>query len=630
MRFTIPLSLPIVSAVLGMLASLPLVGRAEAQGPRNDIMSVKDVKRGMKGYGLTVFEGTTPEKFDVEVIGVLNNFRPRQELILVKTKHPRLEVAKVVAGMSGSPIYLNGKMIGAYAYGWTFGSEPVAGVTPIENMIADLDRPLPKAIDGWTISALPNTAKSKQKHAKNGKRQRSTVNRFSGKLANYDVSDHAKQMAKRYKKTFSSSSSAVMPVATPLLVGGMSSGAIELAKELLGPIGLEPLQAGGGGGIEPDAPKRYVDGGAIGVELISGDMSASGLGTVTRVEGDKLVAFGHPMMESGVTALPTAIGRVLWFLASDQRSFKIGMPVRPMGALLNDRQASIVVSHSAKAPTIPVKMKIKGVPGMKDTEWSFVVAHEKFMSTAFMAIALGSAVQTVANEKQDVSWTATSKLKVKKYGDISVEDFGVSIGGTPDPNEFIRSNLVRAVGGLLNNVWEPVIIESAEVEVQLRYSRDILRLRGAELLDSEVDAGEPARIRLTLVPFVGKEIQKVISVKLPAHLAGKTVSLEIGPGYLETKDQADPENVGELVSNFKNPLYPLKSVIVTYSGGDGAVAYRGHVAKNLPPGAFDAIRQTTSTVAPDSFRSETREVFPLGEFMVGSDRVDVIVRPVLR
>jgi hypothetical protein len=628
-RFT---SLLVGSLLAGLLAPLPLLSRAEAQAARSDIMSVKDVKPGMKGYGLTVFEGTKPDKFDVEVIDVLKNFRPRQELILVKTKHPRLEVAKVVAGMSGSPIYLNGKMIGAYAYGWTFGREPVAGVTPIENMIADLVRPLPKTVDGWPLQALPTTAKSKQKHAKNtnSKKVRSTANRFRGKLGNYDVTAHAKQLAKRYQKSFSTTSSAAAPVATPLLVGGMTSGAIELAKELLSPLGLEPLQAGGGAGIEPNAPTRYVDGGAVGVELISGDMSASGLGTVTRVEGDKLVAFGHPMMESGVTALPTAVGRVLWFLASDMRSFKIGMPVRPIGALVNDRQASIVVSHSAKAPTIPVKLKIKGVQGMNDTEWSFTVAHEKFMSTAFTAIALGSAIQAVANEKQDVSWTAKSKLKVKKYGDIEVEDFGVSIGGTPDPNEFIRSNLVRAIGGLLNNVWEPVIIESAEMEIQLKYSREILRLRGAELLDSEVDAGEPARIRLTLVPFVGKEIQKVISVKLPPHLAGKTVSLEIGPGYLEQKDQADPENVGELVNNFKNPLYPLKTVIVTYSGGNGAVSYRGHVAKNLPPGALDAIRQTTSTVAPDSFRSETREVFPLGEFMVGSDRVDVIVRPVLR
>src|SRR5690606_40570984 len=131
-------------------------------------------------------------------------------------------------------------------------------------------------------------------------------------------------------------------------------GAIGVAKDLLAPMGLEPLQAGGGGVTDPSAPTRYVDGGAIGVELIKGDMSAMGLGTVTRVEGDKLVAFGHPMMETGVTALPTAVGRVVWFLASDMRSFKIGMAVLQVGGLVHDRMSLIVVSHSGLAPVIPV------------------------------------------------------------------------------------------------------------------------------------------------------------------------------------------------------------------------------------------------------------------------------------
>jgi hypothetical protein len=410
----------------------------------------------------------------------------------------------------------------------------------------------------------------------------------------------------------------------------MSAGAISFAKGLLEPMGLEPLQAGGSGKPSPSAPSRYVDGGAIGVELITGDMSAMGLGTVTRVEGDKLVAFGHPMMESGVTALPTSIGKVLWFLASDMRSFKIGYGVRPVGALVNDRQASIVVSHSAKAPTIPVTMRIKGVPGAPYTTWKFQVAHEKFMTPAFMAIALGSAVQTTANEKQDVSWTAKSKLKIKGHGEINLEDFGVSIGGTPEPNEFIRSNLIRAAGALINNPWEPVIIESADMEIELRYAREILQLRGAELLEPEVDAGEPARIRLTLVPYAGPEVQKVISVPLPAHLAGQTVTLEIAPGYTEQRDMADPENVRSLVKNLENPLFPIKSVVVSYSGGDGAVSFKGHVARNLPPGAIDAIRPTTASVAPDAFKSTSRHVIPLGEFMVGEDRVEVTVKPVLR
>ena len=145
-----------------------------------------------------------------------------------------------------------------------------------------------------------------------------------------------------------------------------------------------------------------------------------------------------------------------------------------------------------------------------------------------------------------------------------------------------------------------------------------------------MDAGERARIRLTLVPYAGKTITKIVSVALPKHLAGKTVSLQIGPGYLERRDLADPENVSELVQNLQNPLFPVKSIVVSYQDQAGAVAYKGRIAKNLPPGALDAIRPTTASVAPDSFRSEVRTVIPLGEFMVGQDRVDVVVKPILR
>jgi len=409
----------------------------------------------------------------------------------------------------------------------------------------------------------------------------------------------------------------------------MSNGAIGLARELLAPLGMEPLQAGGGGGQDPSAPKRYEDGGAVGVQLIRGDMSAMGLGTVTRVEGDKLVAFGHPMMEAGVTALPTCIGKVLWFLASDQRSFKIGMGVRDVGALVQDRQASILVSHSAQAPVVPLKVAIKGMPGLPSSNWSFEIAHEKFMTPSFLAVAIGSALQAVANERQDVSWTAVSKLRIKGFGELRLEDYGVAMGGTPEAGEFARSNLVRAVGAIMNNPWQPAFIEGAEVEVQLHYARDILRLRGAELLEPEIDAGKPARVRVTLVPYSGPEVTRVLSVNLPAHLAGQTVSLDIAPGYLEEREVASPDSLQELIGNFANPIYPPQSLVVSYDSGSG-LAFRGRVAKNLPPGAVDAIRPTTSSIGPDSVESSVRVATPVGQFVVGRDRVSVVVRPALR
>jgi hypothetical protein len=536
-------------------------------------------------------------------------------------------VAKVVAGMSGSPIYFNGKMAGAYAYGWTFGAEPVAGVTPIRHMLDDLERPLPKLIDGWRIDLTGGSGPALPKQSMNG------VNRYQGALEHYDVREHSASLAKRAASrdiTGVEGMPTLKPVATPLLMGGMTTAALDVAKDLVAPLGFEPLQAGGGGdGDEPDAPTRFEDGGAIGVQLVRGDMSAMGLGTVTRVEGDKLVAFGHPMNEAGVTALPTSIGRVLWFLASANRSFKLGMPVRSMGALLNDRQASIVVSQSAKAPTIPVTISIKGVPGVKYTDWKFTVSHEKFMTPSFLSVALGSAVQTAAADHQDVSWNARSRLKIKGHGEIVLDDFGVSVGGTPDPREFAGSNLVRAVGAVLNNPWEPAFVESAHMDIELRYAREVLRLRGAEVLDSEVDAGGTARVKLSLLPFSGPMRTRVIEVPMPKHLAGQSVTLTIRPGYIVDKERPTAENLTDLVSNLVDPVFPPKSVVVSYPGAN-AVLFKGHVAENLPPGAFDAIRPVSATVAPDAYRAEVHQVIPLSEFMTGQDRVTVEVRPVLR
>ena len=624
-------SLLFAAALVGLLLPLPLgLRRAHADGAssRPDIMPVSDIHPGMKGYGLTVFQGTKPERFDVEVIDILKNFRPKQDLILVKTKHPRLEITKVVAGMSGSPIYLNDKMIGAYAYGWSFGSEPVAGVTPIRNMLDELARPLPDRIDGWPLKLMPVAGKPVA--APDHRASNDSGRRYQGDLGNYDLREHAAQLARAVGLDNSHVVSALTPVSTPILMGGMSSRSIAFAQQLMAPLGMEPLQAGGGASAEASAPTRYVDGGAVGVELVRGDMSAMGLGTVTRVEGDKLVAFGHPMSELGVTALPTAIGRVLWFLASDQRSFKIGMAVRDVGALVNDRQSAIVVSQSAKAPVIPIKMSIHGAPGFANANWSFEVAHDKFMTPSFASVALGSALQAVANEHQDVSWTATSKLKIKGYPEITLQDYGVAMGGTPEAGEFVRSNLVRAIGTVLNNPWQPAIVESASMAVDLRYARDILRLRGADVLESEIDAGAPARIRLTFVPYSGPEVTRVVSVPIPAHLAGQTVNLEIEPGYTEERDQAAPDTLAELIKNFENPVYPAKSVVVSFGTGDAGVTFKGRVAHDLPPGALDVIRPETSSIAPETFATTTRVVVDLPQFMVGRDRVSVTVRPVLR
>ncbi|MFW5739006.1 MAG: hypothetical protein ACOC1F_01425, partial [Myxococcota bacterium] len=453
-----------VGAAIALAAAVPFpTSTAEAAGASPPLMDIHQLKPGDKGYGLTVFSGTTPERFDVEVIGVLDNFLPHQDLVLVKTDHPRLQVAKVVAGMSGSPVYIGGKMIGAYAYGWQFGEESVAGVTPISAMLDELQRPIPPEV----LEPLPTQPVAR---AASARRVPPSGHRFAGMPTSYTIESHAKQVASRVMPSSGGANGVnPTPVATPVMVGGVNDATLSVLRNHLSPLGLEPIQGGGGAGRQdPNAPTRYVDGGAIGVELIRGDISAAGIGTVTRVQGNRLLAFGHPMMNSGVTRLPTAISKVHWILASKMRSFKIGTPVRSVGSLINDRQAAIVVDSNVRPPMIPFELDIRGVKGAPHPKWSVKVAHEQFMAPMFLAIAMGNALDATTRERRDVSWHAYTTVNVRGRGEVTLHDFGVAVGGTPNASAFMRSRAVEAVGALLNNPWSPVEIASVKTRLNVR------------------------------------------------------------------------------------------------------------------------------------------------------------------
>jgi hypothetical protein len=619
-----------LSIAAGAVASVAIgAGLAYAlPGNPPDTMPLEEVKPGMKGYGLTVMSGTTPVKFDVEVISTLHNFRPNQSLFLIKTPHPRLNVTRTVAGMSGSPIYLNGKMIGAYAYGWLFGVEPIAGVTPIKNMLDDQARPIPRTLFPAAGGApLP----SGQQHAlAPGKR---SSHAFLGAPSTYDLKAHAKQLAARSTALVAGpDGGGLARASTPILLGGMSHAAAKIANDLLTPLGLDPLQAGGGGSQkqDPNAPTKYVDGGAIGVQLVRGDISAMGLGTVTRVEGNKLVAFGHPMLGGGIEALPTAIGKVHWLLASQNRSFKIGEAARPLGALVNDRQAAIVVDSSVTAPTFPVHLQVLGVTGVAKTSWNMEVAHDQFMAPTFTAMALGSGLEETTAERRDMTWRAVSKIKVARHGTITVLDFGSGSGNPVGPEELVRGRLTKAIGAILNNPWEPVRIEGVDTTVKVTFEREVLHLLGVKVLDPEVDAGQPVRLRLDMQAFQGKVESRVIQVKIPAEMAGREVEIEIAPGYEVDHPTPSPTSVDELMANIQALTFDPESVVATFRLKDSAAAFHGKVASRLPPGAIDTLRPTATSDSPEIYAAQARTAVPLKRFLIGRDSVKVDVRPILR
>jgi hypothetical protein len=613
--------------LVGLGTSIPLA-RGDAKPAT---ISTAEIKDGMKGYGLTVFRGTEPEKFDVEVVSVLHNFRPAQDLILVKTPHPRLNITKNVRGMSGSPIYLDGRLAGAYAYSLAmFQVEPVAGVTPIAPMLTELHRPIPPGF--WPLEGggplphgSPPPAGARSPHDKHATL---TPTSFDGAPGEYNLDEHAKMLASRFSGV--DPTRPIIPTATPVMLGGVGDRTAEYMRKLFEPMGLEPLQAGGGGmPQDPNAPMHFVDGGSLGVSFARGDVSFFGLGTVTHVEGTRACGFGHPMMEAGNMAFPTAIARVLWIYASDQHSMKVGESIRPLGALVQDRQSAVVVDETKTAPTFPIHVEVKGVVGAPKTTWDAVVAEDKFIAPGIASAVMGSAIEATANERRDCTWKLTSKLKVRGHGEIALEDFGVAIGGMVDAGELSVSRIIHALGDVVNNPWEDVHIDGIESVLTVDYTRDLYRMRGVELLDPVVDAGQKARVRVKLFPLHGPDVERVLEFAVPEELAGKDVEVEIAPGYAVAQDVASPESLNDLLANETRQSLLPRSLVTQMKVAQGVV-YHQHVAERLPSFAMDALRPTGSNTGPDAITSYARAVFPLDRYVEGHDKVKIKVRPVVR
>lgn len=612
---------------VGLFATLPLA-HGDAKSPT---IGVDEIKEGMKGYGLTVFHGYEPERFDVEVIGVLHNFRPSQDLILVKTPHPRLNITKNVQGMSGSPIYFDGRLAGAYAYSLrTFMTEPVAGVTPIAPMLTELHRPIPPGF--WPLEGrAPLPAGQTPPPAPKPRADASDPMRWDGVPGEYDALAHAKQIGDRIG--YRDDGRGIVPVATPLLAAGFGDKAMAMLRQIYSPMGLEPLQAGGG--TTPVAaagaiPSHFVDGGSLGVQLARGDISLMGLGTVTHVEGTRLCGFGHPMMSAGDTAMPTALGRVLWIYASDQHSFKVGEAVKPLGTLVNDRQSAVVVDETKTAPTFPIHVAVKGVTGAVRLDWHAEASEDKFSSASLTATVLGGVVEATIGDRRDLTWTMHSKLAIRGHGTIALDDFGVAIGGMPDAGEFFQARIVRALGDSLNNPWENTHIDGVEATLSVEYGRDVLRLRGVDVLDPVVDAGEKARFVLHLRPFSGNEVTKTVELTIPPELAGKDVEVEVLPGYDVAPDVAAPETLDQLLRNATRQSFRPQSVVLQVKTPAQGVAFDGKVAPALPRFALDALRPATTTVAPEPFASYARSITAVDAYIEGRDKVKIRVRPKLR
>ncbi len=372
-----PFLVPCLSA---LAASTLAPATATAQSA---ILPLSEVKAGMVGEARTVFQGTTPEPFKIRVVSILRKFLPKQDLILVRAEDPRLAFTGIAAGMSGSPVYVDGKLLGAIAYGWSFAKEPLAGVTPIEYMLAERHRPDrppsdPYQAESWE-PAPPGLADA--------------------------------------------TSTRLQAVAIPLSVSGASDASLAYLGEELQPFGLHPVRAGGTGGKPAGTPppKALIPGAAVGVALMQGDMSATAMGTLTFAEGKQVLAFGHPMMGIGAVNLPMVLGEIHAIIPSLSSSLKMSSPIAEIGSITDDTKNGVVGFVGGHAGTVPVLVKITSQGVSKPTFAVTIARHRRLMpllATMAVSTALSEAVLDVTDMVADV----TTRFHVRGFSPIELRD----------------------------------------------------------------------------------------------------------------------------------------------------------------------------------------------------------------
>lgn len=603
------------------------------------IMDVSEVRPGMRGYGLTVFRGTQPERFDVEVIDVLHQFRPDQDLVLVRTTHPILEDAITVGGMSGSPIYLEDRLVGAYAYGWPYGRQPVAGVTPIRNMLAEIDRPVrPDSFPGAIPLASPEASprEERERRTRGARRPRTTSAadpylglRASGALAALER-DRARQSVPR-----SGDATTMLPASTPLLVGGLEPAAVQMLAEHLAPFGLDVLQAGGGGTMARAAagggpPARFVDGGGLAVTLARGDIASNVVGTVTHVRGDRLVAFGHPMLEAGETGLPTAVARVLHVLASVQRSFKIAEPVAPVGALVQDRQAAIVVDQALSPAMIPVRLRLRGVPDAHRSEWNFEVATHRAITPLLVFTSITSAVKSVASDHANVMFDATSRVWLDGSPEpIEVHDRGWSATGPSASSALQQLRAFDLVELAFANPFVQTRPTRVEIDLDLRFARETAEIVDASIASTEVDPGSRVDVRVVLRRYAQPEEVRVVPVEIPESAAGQNVQILVEPGDDVDLERPEPRSLEDAIAAVRE-RYGATSLVVSTRTSSRGLRMAGHVVTSLPGSALDALQLAGDGDRARPFVTYRRTEVPFDAVLGGGARVEVSVRRVAR
>src|SRR5579872_1491070 len=545
---------------------------------------LNEVHRGQQGVAYTVFEGTKPEPMGVEILGVLHNaIGPRQDMILARLEGTKPEYTGVVAGMSGSPVYIDGKLVGALAYRiGQFSKEPICGITPIGQMLGvetagtelsgdSKDQGTELTAKG-TEGSIQRTAFSAQEPAAVG-----APGAGAGVMGGLDRS-------------------LIQPMDTPLVFSGFSPAALQLWQKYA-PAGLMPVEGVGGSESNEKQPDPLIPGSAVSAVLVRGDLDIAGTCTVTYVDPKKMLACGHPITQFGPVSMPMTKADVVATLPSPAEAFKIINTTETVGTITQDRESAIMGEFGQKARMIPVTLHVTH-DGVGQAEESENALHfEVIDQPQITPMAVMVAVYQGLMQQNAYSLLTTYRLQ----GAVKLSGFPtVKLNSLVAPTDTLPANLLAALElgqrftKLYDNAARRTPIESVDLEVAAIPRRLTAEIESVHASKMEVHAGDTITLDATIRPWHGDPKNVRIPVELPANLPVGPVRLMVSDGgTLDRMMQppqfnAQPLDVAETIAQL-NSAHPSDRLYVTLLAPEAQAAVEGRTLSAIPMSMANAL-----------------------------------------
>jgi hypothetical protein len=578
-------------------------------------LSLEEIRPGMVGVGRTVFSGNELEDFKVHILGVMRNvIGPKRSLILARLEGGPLAKTGVIAGMSGSPVYVDGKLIGAVSYALgQFSTEPIAGITPIAEMVdATMMGGSARATRPVSIALPASPRQLLDIWSRDLGRARPFVDEPSQALV---VSGAATDLTRV--------SAMLRPIAVPMIASGFDAAVIDPLSPTLTAAGFVPMSssaqsAGTRLNASEDRPLRPGD--ALGVGLLTGDFELGATGTVTHVDGDRVYAFGHPLYNLGPTQFPMTRATVQVVLPSLMASSKLASFGPVIGTVQQDRATAIAGRLGAGPSLIPVTITLNSDRSPSRT-FNFGVVRDFTFTPLLTYLSVANVLTSYERGVGPASYSIRGSASIRSQGDLSFEDIFSGEQATGGAAAYVAGPLTA----LLKNTGEPVDVEKISLTIDASEQPRSARIERVWLDTPRPRAGQKATVHVAMRSSRGEEVVRQLAIEIPANVTG-SLQLIVADAARTTADDrrdtrgADLQRVSQLMRTF-NRARRNNRLYVRLTSPDAGAVVNGEPMAGLPPSVLAVIESDRNSGTVGALRSTPRGEWELAlDFAVTGSR----------